>query len=90
MVPDAEPVHLIANTKISFDLDDVVRDFKRHTSRHSILLIENETESRRECLLDKFTHAGRIHPKNNNHKVWQDKNHASSGSSTASFVRNIF
>ena len=25
--------HLIANTKIPFDLDDVVRDFKRHTSK---------------------------------------------------------
>ena len=26
-------MHLIANTKIPFDLDDVVRDFKRHTSK---------------------------------------------------------
>ena len=54
MVPDAEPVHLIANTKIPFDLDDVVRDFKRHTSKQGSFLIENEPESRRECLLDKF------------------------------------
>ena len=26
-------MHLIVNTKIPFDLDDVVRDFKRHTSK---------------------------------------------------------
>ena len=69
-------LHLIANTKIPFDLDDVVRDFKRHTSKNAILLIENEAESRREWLLDKFAYAGKIHPKNKNHKVWQDKNHA--------------
>ena len=69
-------LHLIANTKIPFDLDDVVRDFKRHTSKQIIFLIENEPESRKEWLLDKFSHAGKIHPKNKNHKVWQDKNHA--------------
>ena len=69
-------LHLIANTKIPFDLDDVVRDFKRHTSKHAIFLIENEPESRREWQLDKFAHAGKIHPKNKNYKVWQDKNHA--------------
>ena len=59
----SSPLHLIANTKIPFDLDNVVRDFKRHTSKHAILLIENEPESRREWLLDKFAHAGKIHPK---------------------------
>ena len=69
-------LHLIANTKIPFDLDDVVRDFKRHTSKHAILQIENAPESRREWLLDKFAHAGKTHPKNKNHKVWRDKNHA--------------
>ncbi len=69
-------LHLIANTKIPFDLDNVVRDFKRHTSKNAILLIENAPESRREWLLDKFAHAGKIHPKNKNYKVWRDKNHA--------------
>jgi REP element-mobilizing transposase RayT len=69
-------LHLIANTKIPFDLDNVVRDFKRHTSKNAILLIENSPESRREWLLDKFAHAGKTHPKNKNHKVWRDKNHA--------------
>ena len=69
-------LHLIANTNISFDLDNVIRDFKRHTSKTAILLIENKPESRKEWLLDKFKFAGKIHPKNKNHKVWQDKNHA--------------
>jgi REP element-mobilizing transposase RayT len=69
-------LHLIANTKIPFDLDNVVRDFKRHTSKNAILLIENSPESRREWLLDKFAHAGKSDPKNKNHKGWRDKNHA--------------
>ncbi|MCC7231687.1 MAG: transposase [Bacteroidia bacterium] len=69
-------MHLIANTKIPFDLDDVVRDFKRHTSKYAILLIQNEPESRREWLLDKFAHAGKTHPKNKGYEVWKDKNHA--------------
>ncbi len=69
-------LHLIANTKIPFDLDNVVRDFKRHTSKNAILLIENSPESRREWQLDKFALAGKTHPKNKNHKVWRDKNHA--------------
>ena len=47
-----------------------------HTSTHAILLIENEKESRREWLLDKFAHVGKMHPKNKNYKVWRDKNHA--------------
>ena len=69
-------LHLIANTNFPFELHDVVRDFKRHTSKHAILLIENEAESRREWLLDRFSLAGKLHPKNKSYKVWQDKNHA--------------
>ena len=69
-------LHLIANTKTLFDLDNVVRDFKRHTTKNAVLLIENEPESRREWLLDKFAYAGKLHPKNKNYKVWRDKNHA--------------
>ena len=69
-------LHLISNTKTPFELDNVVRDFKRHTSKNAILLIETEPDSRREWALDRFAHAVKIHPKNKNHKVWQDKNHA--------------
>lgn len=69
-------LHLIANAREGKELSDIIRDFKRHTSKNSIILIENEPESRREWLLDRFEFAGRIHPKNKNYKVWQDKNHA--------------
>ncbi len=69
-------LHLIANTEIPFQLSDVIRDFKRHRLKNSILLIQNECENRSEWLLDKFGQAGRMHPKNKSYKVWRDKNHA--------------
>lgn len=69
-------LHMIANTTEPFQLDDVIRDFKRHTSKNLITQIENEPESRREWLLERFKFAAKIHPKNKNYKVWRDKNHA--------------
>ena len=69
-------LHLIANTKIPFELDDVVRNFKRFTSNRLIEQITNELESRREWLLDKFQFAAKKSPKNKNFKIWQDGNHA--------------
>ncbi len=69
-------LHLIANTSLTFELDDVVRDFKRFTCNHLIDQIKNEPESRREWLLDKFQFAAKKHPKNKNFKIWQDGNHA--------------
>ena len=69
-------LHLIANTNESHQLDGIIRDFKRHTSKSLILQIENQPESRREWLLERFRFAGKIHPKNKKFKVWRDKNHA--------------
>jgi REP element-mobilizing transposase RayT len=69
-------LHLIANTSIPFELDDVIRDFKRFTCNHLIDQILNEPESRREWLIDKFQFAAKSHPKNKKYKLWQDGNHA--------------
>ena len=57
-------LHLIVNTKLPFELKDVVRDFKKFTCKQLIKQIANEPESRREWLLDKFSFAARKHPKN--------------------------
>ena len=64
-------LHMIVNTTEPFQLDDVVRDFKRHTSKYLIAQIENEPESRREWLLERIKFAAKIHPKNKNYKVWR-------------------
>jgi len=69
-------LHLIANTDGKNKLDNVVRDFKKFTSKKLISQITNEPESRREWLLNKFAYAAKKHPKNTDNKVWQDGNHA--------------
>jgi len=68
-------LHLIANTKMGFELKDVIRDFKRYTCNNLIEQIINEPESRREWLIDKFKFAAKTHPKNTNYKIWQDGSH---------------
>ena len=69
-------LHIIANTTEPFQLGDVVRDFKKFTSKALIDQIANEPESRREWLLERFKFAAKIHSKNKDFKVWRDKNHA--------------
>ena len=69
-------LHILANTTEPFQLDDVVRDFKKFTSKALIDQIANEPESRREWLLERFKFAAKIHSKNKDFKVWRDKNHA--------------
>ena len=69
-------IHLTANTNGTNSLSDVIRDVKKYSSRQIILAIQNETESRRECLLDYFSKCADSHAKSKNFKVWQDGNHA--------------
>ena len=69
-------LHLIANTTIPYDLDHVVRDFKRFTCNRLIEQIASKPESRREWLLNMFNFAAKKHPKNKDFKIWQDGNHA--------------
>ena len=69
-------VHLIARAKEGTLLADIIRDFKKYTSRKIVETIRTEPESRREWLLKHFETAAIIHSKTKNHKVWQDGNHA--------------
>ena len=69
-------LHILANTAEPFQLDNVVRDFKKFTSKALIDQIANEPESRREWLLERFKFVAKIHSKNKDFKVWRDKNHA--------------
>jgi putative transposase len=52
-----------------------LRDFKKFTSKELIRLIQEEPESRREWMLDRFEFAGRYNPKIKNFRFWQDGNH---------------
>ena len=66
---------MIANTSFKFELADVIRDFKKYTSKKIIKQIQEEPESRREWMLNRFEYAGRYNKKITNFKFWQDGNH---------------
>ncbi len=68
-------LHLIASTKENTTLSNVMRDFKKFTSKSIVAAIKEINESRREWLLDKFEFAGRTNFKNKEYKFWQDGFH---------------
>ena len=67
-------IHMIIS---SYDnqLQDVIRDFKKHTSKQFIKAIKEYPESRREWLLAKFSYAAKRVTKGVNYKVWKDGFH---------------
>ena len=67
-------LHLIIAAKDDGNLSDILRDFKKFTSKEIVRLIQEEPESRREWMLDKFKFAGKYNPKITNYKFWQDGN----------------
>lgn len=68
-------LHMLARAEDGINLSDILRDFKKFTSKKIIEQINNEAESRREWMLDRFEFAGRHNPKITNYKFWQDGNH---------------
>lgn len=69
-------LHLVVNTNEGYELKDVIRDFKRHTTKVIIAQIKNEPESRREWMLAAFKKAGSESKKYKSYKFWQSGNHA--------------
>lgn len=69
-------IHLIANTEEPFLLKDVIRDFKKFTSKRILQQIQNEPESRREWMLKLFEDHAEISKKHKFYKFWQVGNHA--------------
>ncbi len=56
-------------------LSDVIRDFKKHTSKKIIKSIEEEPESRREWMLERFARATDSHSRNKAFQFWKYGNH---------------
>ncbi|KOH46731.1 transposase [Sunxiuqinia dokdonensis] len=57
-------------------LSDILRDFKKFTSKALVGAIKTEPESRRDWLLNLFWYAGKNNKKIKHYKVWQDGNDA--------------
>ncbi|MGN7987731.1 REP-associated tyrosine transposase [Pedobacter sp. 22226] len=64
-------LHMIVSAEENYRLSDIIRDFKKFTSKKIIRTIVEIKESR-EWLLDKFSFAGRTNIKNKEYKFWQD------------------
>lgn len=68
-------IHLIIQSKDG-QLSDLIRDFKKYTSKNIVLAIQNNPESRREWMLERFAKATETHSRNKNFQFWQYGNHA--------------
>jgi REP element-mobilizing transposase RayT len=68
-------LHLIVSAKEGIHLSDIIRDFKKFTSKKIISTIEDIPESRRKWLLDRFEFAGRTNSKIKYFTVWQEGYH---------------
>jgi REP element-mobilizing transposase RayT len=69
-------LHLIAGAENEKSLSDILRDFKKFTSKAIIDAIKIVPESRRDWMLNIFWYAGKNNEKIKNYKVWQDGNDA--------------
>ena len=68
-------IHMIIQSSDS-KLSDLVRDFKKFTAKTILDKIQNEPESRREWMLERFNLATESHSRNKNYQFWQLGSHA--------------
>ena len=72
----SNPVHLIACSKPKFQLADIIRDFKKFTSKKIEEAIrQNACESRKDWMLWMFKRAGEKNSNNKYFQFWQQDNH---------------
>lgn len=69
-------LHLMCRADDDTPLSDIVRDFKKFTSKKIIENIMEGPESRREWLLEMFSKACEHLVRDQKYKVWQDGYHA--------------
>ena len=69
-------LHMIVGTGGDIAIGDVLRDFKKYTSKSIIkAILENPQESRKEWLMDRFGFRAANDKKITGFKFWQDGNH---------------
>ena len=66
-------LHLLIGVTGENSVSDIMRDFKKYTSKKLIDTLQHEvTESRREWMLDRFEFSGRNDKKIKNFRFWQE------------------
>jgi REP element-mobilizing transposase RayT len=68
-------IHMIVQANDG-NLSDLIRDFKKFTSKTILEKIRTEKESRKEWMLERFKLATESHSRNKNYQFWQLGNHA--------------
>ena len=69
-------IHLLCKATEGYLLSNIMRDFKKFTSKKIIETIINYPESRRDWMLDYFKEACGHLKRNQQYKVWQNGYHA--------------
>ncbi len=69
-------LHLVCQAEEGFKLSDIIRDFKKFTSKAILKLVQEIPESRRDWLLYRFEFAGKFDNRIKKFKFWQETNHA--------------
>ena len=70
-------LHAIVGTSGANKVSDILRDFKKFTSKEILRTLQVEsTESRREWMLNRFEYAGKNDKKITNYRFWQEGNDA--------------
>ena len=69
-------IHLLCKGTEGFILSDIIRDFKKFTSKKIVQTVLDEPESRREWMLDYFKKCCEYLKRDQTYKVWQDGYHA--------------
>jgi REP element-mobilizing transposase RayT len=70
-------LHLISGSKGEDKVSDIMRDFKKFTSKEIMkTLLADSTESRREWMLNRFEYAGKNDDKIKNYRFWEQGNDA--------------
>ena len=83
-------IHLIVSVDGSIALSDILRDFKKFSSKKVIEeLVANQKESRRGWILDRFRFAAANDRKTAGYKFWQDGNYIEQIMSKEFFLQKL-
>ena len=68
-------IHMIVRADGEITLSEVLRDFKKYTSRQILEAIAKGNESRKEWMLHVFRYYARFHANSRTHQFWLQDNH---------------
>ncbi len=69
-------LHMIARAKEGYKLSEILRDFKKFTSKAIVKRVVELSDSRCEWLINKFAFEARRSKRAKYYKFWMDDNHA--------------